>query len=131
MDWSKYPNFSPNEFRCKHCVTAQWGANDLIISEQLMDVMQSLRDEYDRPMTITSGYRCPLHPVEERKETPGVHSTGMACDVGVSGKDAYDLLKLVCADDRVKGIGVNQKGSKRFIHIDVKEESPRPNVWSY
>ena len=97
MDWSKYPNFSADEFRCK-C-----GCSDLIISEQLMDVMQSLRDEYDRPMTITSGYRCPLHPVEERKETPGVHSTGMACDVGVSGKDAYDLLKLVCADDRIQG----------------------------
>mgnify|MGYP003624738535 FL=1 len=131
MDWSKYPNFSPDEFRCQHCVTAQCGANDLVISEQLMDVMQSIRDEYGQSMRITSGYRCPLHPIEERKSLPGVHSTGMACDVGVSGKDAYDLLKLICADDRVKGIGVNQKGNARFLHIDVKEDSPRPNIWSY
>ena len=43
MDWSKYPNFSPDEFRCQHCVTAQCGSNDLVISEQLMDVMQSIR----------------------------------------------------------------------------------------
>jgi hypothetical protein len=29
------------------------------------------------------------------------------------------------------GIGVQQKGSRRFIHLDVLQNPPRPNVWSY
>ena len=32
------------------------------------------------------------------------------------------------------GIGVNQKGNSRFIHLDIadhSEERPRPTVWSY
>ena len=129
MDWSKYPNFSPDEFKC------QCGCNGLVISERLIDVLQSIRDEYGRSMSIPSGYRCSAHPVESRKiergGKPGTHYSGMACDVGVSGKDAYDLLKLMCADDRVKGIGVNQKGASRFLHMDVKEDGNRPNIWSY
>ena len=32
------------------------------------------------------------------------------------------------------GIGVNQKGGGRFIHLDIAEienYSPRPHIWSY
>jgi len=29
------------------------------------------------------------------------------------------------------GIGVQQKGTGRFPHLDTLEEPPRPNVWSY
>ena len=120
--------FKFSEFDCSCCGKGSGKQN---MNHDFILFLDKIRKSCGFGLAITSGYRCPLHPVEERKETPGVHSTGMACDVGVSGKDAYDLLKLVCADDRVKGIGVNQKGSGRFIHIDVKEESPRPNVWSY
>jgi hypothetical protein len=33
-----------------------------------------------------------------------------------------------------KGIGVNQKGNGRFIHLDIGEMEdgrPRPHLWSY
>jgi zinc D-Ala-D-Ala carboxypeptidase len=29
------------------------------------------------------------------------------------------------------GIGVQQKGSGRFIHLDTMEGGTRPTVWSY
>jgi len=29
------------------------------------------------------------------------------------------------------GIGIKQKASGRFIHLDTFDQEPRPNIWSY
>ena len=123
MDWSKYPNFSADEFKCSHC-----GVNAM--TPEFMAKLQALRTAYGKPMKITSGYRCAQHPIEARKIKPGAHASGCACDVGVDGQEAYRLLKLALVAG-FTGIGVNQKTSGRFIHLDTLEEAPRPNVWSY
>jgi len=123
MDWNKFPNFSENEFKCSHC-----GKVDM--QPQFMSMLQQLRNIYGKPMRITSGYRCPDHPIEAAKSAPGAHSTGQACDVAVQGTDAYMLLKSAFALG-FTGIGAQQKGGGRFIHLDTLKEPPRPNVWSY
>jgi uncharacterized protein YcbK (DUF882 family) len=123
MDWTKYPNFTEEEFKCKHCGKAEMNA-------AFMGKLQHLRNAYGKPMVITSGYRCPEHPIEAKKSTPGAHASGQACDVGVQGTDAYNLLKLAFALE-FTGIGVQQKGGGRFIHLDTLRNPPRPNVWSY
>ena len=123
MDWSKYPNFTEAEFKCKHCGKVE-------MSPVFMAKLQQLRNAYGKPMIVSSGYRCPDHPTEAAKTKPGAHASGQACDVAVSGNDAYALLKLALAFE-FTGIGVNQKGDSRFLHLDTLRESPRPNVWSY
>jgi zinc D-Ala-D-Ala carboxypeptidase len=123
MDWGLYPNFSAKEFDCSHC-----GKNEM--RPEFMGKLQAFRMQYGKPMRITSGYRCPEHPLEAKKSKPGAHASGLACDVGVDGQEAYDILKLAFQLG-FKGIGVNQKGTGRFIHLDMLEEAPRPNVWSY
>lgn len=123
MDWRLYPNFKAEEFNCSHC-----GKNEM--TPEFMSKLQALRMKYGKPMRITSGYRCPEHPIEARKIKAGAHASGCACDVGVDGQQAYELMK--CAFELgFKGIGVNQKTSGRFIHLDTLEQAPRPNVWSY
>jgi zinc D-Ala-D-Ala carboxypeptidase len=124
MDWSLYVNFSAKEFDCQHC-----GKNEM--KSEFMGKLQALRMRYGKPMKITSGYRCPEHPIEAKKEKPGAHASGLACDVGVNGQQAYELMKDAFALG-FTGIGVSQKGSgPRFIHLDMLEEAPRPNIWSY
>jgi zinc D-Ala-D-Ala carboxypeptidase len=124
VNWGKYPNFKPSEFACQHC-----GAEG--IQERLLDKLQAMRTKYGKPMRITSGYRCPSHPVEARKSTPGAHALGLAADVGVEGAEAYRILQIAL-ELGFTGIGVQQKGSGRFIHLDVREgELPGPVVWSY
>ena len=123
MDWNNYSNFSEDEFKCSHC-----GKVDM--QPAFMASMQQLRNMYGKPMAITSGYRCPDHPIEAKKSTPGAHASGQACDIGVQGTDAYHLLRLALALD-FTGIGVQQKGGGRFIHLDTLRDPPRPNVWSY
>jgi uncharacterized protein YcbK (DUF882 family) len=126
MNWQNYPNFSPDEFRCKH-------TGRLNMDAGFMARLQALRTDYGRPMLISSGYRDPSHPVEARKSEPGAHSSGHACDVFVTGGDALELVALAVKHG-FTGIGVNQKGAGRFIHLDDlphEEHRPRPWIWSY
>lgn len=120
MNWSDYPNFIEAEFRCRHC-----GKQEM--KPEFMGRLQALRDIFKRPMSITSGYRCANHPIEKAKPDPGMHSTGMACDVGVQGADAHELLRLAMHIG-FTGIGVQQKGANRFIHLDLGKT---PRIWSY
>ena len=126
IDWDRFPNFSEKEFACQHC--GEHG-----IDERIVDVVQRIREEADFPFIITSGYRCVEHPIEKKKSSPGVHTSGLAVDIGASHEKAYIILKLAIQRN-ILGIGVNQKGSGRFIHLDIAESEvnrPRPHLWSY
>lgn len=106
------------------------------MDESFIDRLQSLRDKYGKPMRITSGYRCPDHPAEaHRRDTGrlGPHTTGMAADIAIQGNEAYSLLRLAMQMG-FTGIGVQQTGDKRFLHLDTLTDNdgfPRPWIWSY
>lgn len=123
MDWSRYPNFIEDEFRCSHT-----GRVDM--QPEFMERLQSLRTMIGAPLEITSGYRDVTHPVEAAKERGGVHTKGIACDIACDGRKAYLVVKFALALG-FTGVGVSQKGSRRFIHLDIYDEQPRPNLWSY
>ena len=123
MDWNKYPNFSAKEFDCTHC-----GKNEM--RADFMERLQALRNAYGKPMRITSGFRCAEHPIEAKKAKPGSHASGCACDIGIDGPDAHQLLSIALQLG-FTGIGVQQKGSGRFIHLDTLTSGVRPTVWSY
>ena len=124
--WGTYKNFKKEEFDCRHT-----GKNEM--KHETMLLLQQLRELYDKPITIVSGYRDRLHPSEAMKALPGTHNMGLACDIRVRGSDAHRLLKFAMALN-FSGIGISQKGKHRFIHLDIatKDEVPlRPAVWSY
>jgi len=123
MDWTKTPNFKAAEFNCTHC-----GKNEM--KPAFMAKLQTLRNLYGKPMRVTSGYRCPQHPIEARKAAPGAHASGCAVDIGIEGADAHRLLTLAVGVG-FNGIGVQQKGSGRFLHLDTLEGPTRPTLWSY
>jgi len=103
------------------------------MNDTFMTKIESLREGLNFPFVVTSGYRCENHPIEARKSSPGAHTTGRALDLLVSGENAYRLLSGALRAG-FTGVGVNQKGDSRFIHIDDIEsaqERPRPWVWSY
>ena len=71
--------------------------------------------------------------IEKKKKNPGVHTSGLAVDIGASHEKAYIILKLAMQRN-LPGIGINQKGNGRFIHLDIsepEENRPRPHLWSY
>ncbi|WP_299948509.1 D-Ala-D-Ala carboxypeptidase family metallohydrolase [uncultured Microbulbifer sp.] len=92
------------------------------------------RVRLNKPMVITSGYRCQDHCA--RIGSTMTHTTGQAVDVSVSGGHAYELLGIAL-EEGFTGIGVKQKGTHkgRFLHLDdlklVPGERTRPTFWSY
>ena len=121
IDWSKYPNFTEAEFRCKE-------TGEINMDEDFLARLQTLRTEFGKPMVITSGYRSPRHSIERRKAAPGPHTTGKACDVALGGAAAYELISIALRLG-FTGIGVSQKaGGPRFIHLDTMT---RTAFWSY
>lgn len=99
----------------------------------LMDV-DELRHRYGKPLVVSSGYRCSRYnaQVSSTGDT-GPHTTGLAVDFAVDRGAAFELLHLALSMG-FTGIGVQQKGGGRFLHLDKLPNAPgqpRPTIWSY
>jgi len=118
----KYDNFSDERLACSCCGRANpnWAFHLL-----MCDVV-AFRYFLDKPVYVGSAYRCPDHPIEANKEQAGEHSRA-AIDLSVDRSDGLECLKFFLNLGYV-GVGVSQKGSKRFIHIDRRVQ---PALWSY
>ena len=115
-----WPNFFPKELACGHC-----GA--LRISFGLMGRLQALREILDRPVIISSGYRCPEHNQKVSTTGPnGPHVQGLAVDIIANQRETYQILRYVHLFG-FRGVGIG----KGFIHLDIIQAEPRPNVWTY
>jgi zinc D-Ala-D-Ala carboxypeptidase len=126
MSWES-PYFTHDEMRCQHC--GKDGMNP-----EFMAKLTELREYYDKPMKVTSGYRCPEHPIEARKARRGAHTYGRAVDIAVKGSEAHEFIVAVAKSGLFNRIGVQQKGDGRFIHLDNmtdREGFPSPWIYSY
>lgn len=123
VEYSRH--FSKNELRCKcGCDFPGMDGNFIIRLEHIRGLMGS-------PLYLSSAYRCPAHNQKVSHSGPkGPHTTGRAVDIKIGGIDAHRLLKFAFAA-QFTGIGVNQSGSTRFIHLDDLTRANRPMVWSY
>ena len=121
-------NFTTNEMACGCC-----GKSDM--DDEFMRVLQSIRDEMQRPLKITSGFRCEKHNSKVSSTgKSGPHTFAKAADILISGADAMRLF-AVAQKHGVSGVGMSQRGdhAKRFVHLDIlsPDEGPRPTVWTY
>jgi len=116
--------FTVEELKCRHC-----GA--YVFDEDFLSLLNEIREECGFPLPVSSGYRCPDHPLEAQKEEPGAHCSGKAVDIAVSYDRAHRLMQVAFSRG-VKRIGVNQRGDEgRFIHLDNDTDLPGPTIWSY
>jgi len=125
MDWVY---FTEQELACK-------GTDECDMHSEFMEKLIAVREDYNEPMIITSGYRHLAYndTIGGAKNSP--HLYGRAVDVKVVGGDALELIGAALRHG-MTGIGVKQRGDhdRRFIHIDDMPQSdthPRPWIWSY
>lgn len=126
-----YRYFTLREFGCKgnNCCGGQ-----NLIDHQFVTELDELRHRYGAPLKVSSGYRCPDHNAKVSSTgRTGPHVSGRACDFAVDRTNALKLLKLAL-EMGFTGIGIQQKGAGRFIHLDNLPNAvgqPRPTIWSY
>jgi uncharacterized protein YcbK (DUF882 family) len=124
------PHFSKEELACK-CGCGMLPAKDFI------EKLEAIRVVYAKPMRVNSAARCPEHNAKVSSTgRTGPHTTGRAIDIGVSGHDAHELLRIAMRVGYFRGVGVSQKGphASRLLHFDDilnADGQPRPWIWSY
>ena len=125
-----WPHFSQRELNCR-C-----GCGRAEMSPAFMVRLEQLRVTHNKPMVVTSAFRCQAHNANISSTGPfGPHPSGMAVDIQVSGHDAYELLHAAIGHG-FSGIGLMQHGphANRFIHLDLMERAlgcPKPWIWTY
>lgn len=119
MNWSDITFFSKEEFECPCC-------GKELMDQAFVEKLDAVRESMGFPFPITSGYRCPDYndQISSTGRT-GPHTTGQAADIGLSHQQARKALYALAI--RFGGIGLNQKGSGRFIHVDTLA----PRIWTY
>ncbi len=116
LDWERWPNFTKAEMTCS-C-----GCGRADMNPDFMDRLQAIRKRFG-PLRVTSGFRCPDHPVEARKAKPGMHGRGRAVDVAVIGGARMELIRLALALG-MRGFGFGRS----FQHLDDRENYAS---WTY
>ena len=125
---NRWPNFSFAEMACRE-------TGECLLDGALVDALQRVR-AICGPLTVTSGYRSPRHSKEAAKgRSGGPHTLGKAADIRCAGTQAFEILHTAL-DEGFTGIGIDQRGEDRFLHLDVithLDDFPavRPTIWSY
>jgi uncharacterized protein YcbK (DUF882 family) len=106
-------NFRRLEFACKcgDCVMAD-------VTPRLVEYLQELRDQIGRPISISSGIRCPKHNKAVGGEKNSYHLIGRAADIYVAGMSVQQLHKAVVAFGKFNGVGYYPK--RGFVHVDTR-----------
>ena len=131
MNWSDIEYFTPAEFicQCGKCSGSTPGGVADLMDIDFVVKLDSLRRLLGFPMGITSGYRCPDHNAAVSSTGPnGPHTTGGAADLSLDRARAFQVMGHVEALG-FNGLGINQKGNGRFIHLDNVHDDF--SIWSY
>lgn len=83
--------------------------------------VQGIRTRARAPVTITSGYRCPVHNRDVRGATGSYHLTGDATDIVVANHTPRQIAQDA-ESNGITGIGLYEtQADGFFVHVD-----PRP-----
>ena len=93
------------------------GADEILIDMQLVQQLETIRQHFGRPVTITSGYRTPAHNAAVGGVSGSYHVKGMAADIAVQGVKSRDVAQYA-ESLKIGGIGWYEKSN--FVHIDTR-----------
>lgn len=109
-------NFNSTEMDCH----GSGCCSTTLINETLVEYLQKIREHFGKPITITSGYRCPTHNKRIGGATGSRHSKGDAADIVVSGVSPVEVAKYA-ESIGILGIGLyNTSSDGHFVHIDTR-----------
>ena len=119
------PGFKVREFACP-------GSDTLIIDDELVVLMQCIREHFGKPVHITSGYRTGSHNASVGGSKSSQHLLGRAADFWVEGVDVTTVADYAekLLPDR-GGVGrylmdvAHPKRLTGWVHIDTRPQKSR------
>lgn len=119
------PNFKVREFACK-------GSDVVLLDDELVVLLQCIREHFGKPVYITSGYRTAAHNAAVGGSKSSQHLLGRAADFHVEGVPvaavaayAETLLPSRGGIGRYPKDAAHPKRSTGWVHIDTRAGKSR------
>ena len=98
-----------------------------MMSEDLILILESVRNELGKPVVITSGYRTEAHNEKVGGKPNSSHLKGLAADIACKdSKYRFELIRELI-EHGIDRIGV----SDTFVHIDIDDSKSSDVIWTY
>ena len=125
--WNRYrisEHFVKRDFdsRKKDCSCSQ----SLRISLGLVGVIEAIRAQIGKKITICTGYYCPECRTQKYGIKRDVHPQGIAADIQVPDMSIYELFQIAETFPDIKGLGLNIDNN--HVHIDTRKTAER-ELW--
>ena len=92
-----------------------------LINPKLVEYLNKIREHFNAPITISSGYRCIVHNRNVGGATGSRHSKGDAADIIVKGHTPREVAQYA-ESIGIKGIGLYETAKDGyFVHIDARD----------
>ena len=117
------PGFKVREFRCRD------GSDAIMIDQTLVVLLQAIREHFNKPITITSGYRTGTHNTAVGGSKSSQHLLGKAADIQVA--DTTVEAVAAYAESLMPdwgGVGrypVKAGRAKGWVHVDTRPNKSR------
>ena len=117
------PGFRVREFRCRD------GSDTIMIDQTLAVLLQAIREHFNKPITITSGYRTAAHNKSVGVAKSSQHLLGKAADIQVA--DTTVEAVAAYAESLMPdwgGVGrypVKAGRTKGWVHVDTRPNKSR------
>jgi zinc D-Ala-D-Ala carboxypeptidase len=125
-------NPATKKMELKYFTYDEFNSPDIQSGGDLMDMelllmVDRVREQYGKPIIITSGYRTPQHNARVGGKTTSSHIKGLAIDIACDNStDRFKLKGLL------QEVGFNRIGiDKKFIHVDVDKDKIQNILWIY
>lgn len=106
-------HFKLHEFRCSD------GSDLVVVSSELIERLQQLRNSLSKPIIINSAFRSIAHNKKVGGSKQSYHMTGQAADIRVTGLSVPTLAQ---AAQKAGFRGVIQYPNQGFVHVDVRAQ---------
>ena len=98
-----------------------------MMNKLVLDMLDEVREKFDKPIHINSGYRTPQHNEAVGGTENSSHLKGLAVDIACDNSiDRFDLINCLL-DVGFSRIGV----AKTFIHADIDPDKSNGVMWTY
>ena len=117
------PGFRVREFRCRD------GSDTIMIDQTLAVLLQAIREHFNKPITITSGYRTAAHNKSVGGAKSSQHLLGKAADIQVA--DTTVEAVAAYAESLMPdwgGVGrypIKPGRAKGWVHVDTRPNKSR------
>lgn len=114
-------HFSTPEFKCK----GKLCCSKIKIDDTLVEFLELIRQHFNEPVTVNSGYRCETHNSKVGGATGSLHVQGKAADISVKNVTPLEVAQYA-ESIGVCGIGLYETTEDGyFVHIDTRGKSQK------